>query len=75
MLIRQDVRGRKSHLLVASINICVLRVSVDISVRKCVLLSAVLPMCPSVHFVPLLIYQSIDKSIDWWVNIDDWGLK
>ena len=65
MLMRRDARGRNSHVfVVVSINQCILCVSVDRSVGKCVLLSAVLMMCPSVHFVHPLIYQSIDISID-----------
>ena len=59
MLTRRDVRGRKSHFVVDLINICDLRVSVDRSVDKCVLLSVVLLMCPSIHSVRPLIYQSI----------------
>ena len=51
MLTRRDVRSRKCHFIVVLINICDLRVSVDISVGKCVLLSAVILMCPSIHFV------------------------
>ena len=52
----RDVRGHKSHFVVVLINICVLRVSVDISVGKYVLLSAVLLRCPSIYFVRTLIY-------------------
>ena len=59
MLTGRDVRGRKSHFVVVSINICVLRVSVHRLVWKCVLMSDVLLMCPSIHFVLLLIDLSI----------------
>ena len=52
---RRDVRGRKSHSFVVSINQRVLCVSIDRSVGKCVLLSDVLLMCPSVHFFCPLI--------------------
>ena len=41
--------------------------SVDISVRCCILMSSGLLMCPSVHFVCLLIYQFIGKSINRWI--------
>ena len=60
MLRRRDVRGHKSHFVVVLINQCVLGFSVDKSVGKCLLMSALLLMCPSVHFVCPLIYQSID---------------
>ena len=59
MLTRRDVRSRKCHFIVVLINICDLHVSVDISVGKCVLISAVLLMCPSVHFVRPLVDQYI----------------
>ena len=55
MFMIRDVRVFKSHFAVVLINICVLRVSVDISVGKCVLLSAVLLMCPSIYFFRTLI--------------------
>ena len=58
----RDVRGCKIHFVVVSINICVLRVSVDISVRKCVLISAVLLMCPSIYFVRTVIDRSVEVS-------------
>ena len=64
MLTRRDVRGRKIHFVVVSINKCALRVSVDRSVGKCILLSVFLLMCPSVSFVYMLINRSIDQSID-----------
>ena len=60
MLTRRDIRGHKSHFVVVSINQCVLRVFVDRSVGKYVLMSYVLLMCPSVHFVRPLIDRSID---------------
>ena len=59
MLTGHDIRGYKRHFVVVSINIHVLRVSVDRSVGKCVLLYAVLLMCPSIHF------PSVDRSIHW----------
>ena len=55
MLTRGDVRGRNSHVVVISINQCVLRISVDISFGKFVLMSDVLLMCPSVRLVRPLI--------------------
>ena len=65
MLKINDVRGRNSHFVIVSINIRDLRVSLDISVVKCVLLSAVRMMCPSIHFVLPLIDRSIGgPSID-----------
>ena len=66
MLTRRDARGCKSHTVIVSIIQYFLRVSVDISVGKYVLLYAVLLIFPSVHFVHLvrpLIYRSIDISI------------
>ena len=59
MLKRRDVTGCKSHFVVVLINICDLRVSIDISVGKCVLLPDVLLMRPCIHFVRPLIDQSI----------------
>ena len=59
MLTSCDVRGFKIHFVVVSINVCDLRVSVDRSVGKFVLLSAVLLMCPSIQFVCPLIDRSI----------------
>ena len=70
MLTGVDVKGRKIHSVVVSISICVIRVSVDISVDKSVLLSDVLMMCPPTHFVRLLIDQSIGgPSIDFCLSI------
>ena len=63
MLTRRDIRGRKSHFVFVSIYQCVLCVSVDISVGKFVLLSEVLLMCLSVHFIRPLIDRSIDRLI------------
>ena len=67
MLMRRDVRGRKSHFVVLLIYICVTSVPlVDISVGKCVLLYDVLLMFPSIYFFRLLIDRSIGVlSVDF----------
>ena len=65
MLMGQDIRGLNSHVVVVLINICILRVFADRPVGKCVLLSAVLLLCSSIHFVRSLIDRSIGiPSID-----------
>ena len=66
-LTRREIRGHNSHFIVVSINQCVLHVSVDISVGKGVLMSAILLMCTSVHSFCPLIYWSIDWLIgEYW---------
>ena len=60
MVTRRAVRGRKSHVIVVSINQCILHVSIDRSVGKYAMLSAGLLMCPSVHFFCPLTDRSID---------------
>ena len=59
MFTRCDVRGRKSHFVVVSINICDLHVSFDRPVGKFLLLFALLLMCPYIHFVRPLTDWSI----------------
>ena len=59
MLSGREIRGRKSRFVVLFINICVLCVFVDRSVGKRVLLSDVLLMGSTIHFVRLLIDPSI----------------
>ena len=67
---RSDVTGRKSYFVVVSINVCVLRVYVDRSVGKFVLLSAVLLVCTSIHSVRPLIDRSIGgPSVDLCLSI------
>ena len=71
MLTIHDVMGHKSHFVVVSINICDLRISVDRLVGKCILLSAVLLMCPYIHLFLPFIDQSIGgPSVDLCTLLD-----